>query len=167
MHAIGWGRRMSRKEFNVERSSCACNACVANCKVIPGFLIPSDLPRMAGESDLFEWAEKHLLASPGATFIQRGVTTKIPTLVPAKTERGCIFLSDDNKCTIHEVSPFGCAFFDCQQPTMVADQLSIQAHRTILDEFNPLAIRYRKVWQYLWDKGLRSKSAEEKRREFK
>ena len=112
-------REIIRMEFGHKRTTCACDVCVTNCKNMPGMLLPSDLERMtAGMSlpDIEAWANKNLLASPGALARNRtnGEVFRVPTLVPAiKPDGSCIHLTPENRCAIHEVAPFGCAFFDC------------------------------------------------------
>lgn len=104
-----------RIEFGFERTKCACSSCITNCKFMPGFLLPSDLARMIpSDVDPFIWAEANLLASPGALVAKGEELFRIPTLVPAvKLDRSCIHLNEENRCDIHEIAPFGCAFFDC------------------------------------------------------
>jgi hypothetical protein len=105
-----------RTEFGFERTHCDCRECQINCRFMPGFLIPADLDRMIpANADPYNWAEKNLLASPGAVVMNTatGETSRIYTLVPAvKKDGSCINLKD-GLCTIHETAPFGCAFFDC------------------------------------------------------
>jgi len=117
-----------RTELGFERTVCACSECAINCRFIPGYLIPADLERIAGHLDsenLIEFALENLLASPGATVLDRGQMRQIPTLVPARRNDGaCKFLDANNRCTIHEVSPFGCAFFDAHQSKAESDYRS-------------------------------------------
>lgn len=105
---------MTRTEFGVPRSQCACEGCVTNCRFMPGFLIPADLGRMipAG-AEPFTWAESNLLASPGAVVVKDGRVFRVHTLVPAvQADGSCIHLTG-GRCGIHETAPFGCAFFSC------------------------------------------------------
>ena len=108
-----------RKEFGFARTVCACGECTINCHFIPGYLIPADLERIAarlGYDDLIVFAVNNLLASPGATVLDGGQVRQIPTLVPARRSDGaCLFLNGQDGCSIHGVSPFGCAFFDVHQ----------------------------------------------------
>jgi Fe-S-cluster containining protein len=117
-----------RSEFGFERTVCACAECVINCHFIPGYLIPADLERVAarlGYDDPIEFAVNNLLASPGATVLDGGRVRQIPTLVPARREDGsCLFLDGQNRCTVHDVSPFGCAFFDVHQSKEESDRRS-------------------------------------------
>jgi Fe-S-cluster containining protein len=114
-----------RKEFGFARTVCACGECTINCHFIPGYLIPADLERIAarlGYDDLIEFAINNLLASPGATVLDGGQVRQIPTLVPARRSDGaCLFLNGQDSCSIHGVSPFGCAFFDVHQSKEESD----------------------------------------------
>ena len=124
-----------RAEFGIARSSCACRDCQRNCRHMPGFLIPADLTRMIPPgADPFLWAEANLLASPGALVAKDGKLFRIPTLVPAvKADGSCIHLTGgkrNGKCAIHEIAPFGCAFFDCKTPNDGREQPAlVQIHQ--------------------------------------
>ncbi len=87
-----------RTEFGVARTECACDACVANCRFVPGALIPADLDRISkhlNQPDLVQFAFENLLASPGAIICAQGELITIPTLVPARGADGaCRFLCD-------------------------------------------------------------------------
>jgi Fe-S-cluster containining protein len=117
-----------RTEFGFARTVCACADCALNCHFIPGYLIPADLERIAarlGYDDLIEFAINNLLASPGATVLDGGQVRQIPTLVPARRSDGaCLFLDGRNRCAIHDVSPFGCSFFDVHQSKEESDHRS-------------------------------------------
>jgi len=117
-----------RKEFGFARTVCACGECTINCHFIPGYLIPSDIERIAarlGYDDLIEFAINNLLASPGATVLDGGQVRQIPTLVPARRSDGaCRFLDVLDGCQIHVDSPFGCAFFDVHQSREESDRQS-------------------------------------------
>ncbi|HEX8520617.1 MAG TPA: hypothetical protein VF669_00090 [Tepidisphaeraceae bacterium] len=110
---------MSRTEFGFSRSVCACRRCAISCEHVPGALAPGDVERMAafiGAQDVFAFARDHLLASEGVAVVtDRGDRVTLRTLVPATEPDGsCKFLKG-GRCTIHEVSPFGCAFIDAHQ----------------------------------------------------
>jgi hypothetical protein len=78
-----------------------------------------------GYDDLIEFAVNNLLASPGATVLDSGQVRQIPTLVPARRGDGaCLFLDGRDGCSIHGVSPFGCAFFDVHQSNEESDRRS-------------------------------------------
>jgi Fe-S-cluster containining protein len=119
-----------RTEFGVARTECACRACVANCRFVPGSLIPADLYRIAeylNESALAQFAFDNLLASPGAIIYTRSGLIRIRTLVPARRADGaCRFLTAEDRCSIHVASPYSCAHFDCTQSRKEADDLSLR-----------------------------------------
>lgn len=146
-----------RTEFGRERNFCACKTCVENCRHMPGFLIPADLPRMlpADQSPLV-WAEANLLASPGAKVIYQGQLMRIPTLVPAtKPDGSCIHLKGRN-CQIYQVAPFGCAFFSCSSYDPKLSELGL---KEIVRDASSGGL-YTRLWQHLDRKGLRQLSAE-------
>ena len=119
-----------RTEFGVARTVCACRDCVASCRFIAGSLIPTDLHRISeyvGESDLTRFAFDNLLASPGAIIFTRVRLIRVRTLVPARRSDGaCQFLTAEDRCSIHIVSPYSCALFDCSQSREEADALSLR-----------------------------------------
>lgn len=155
-----------RKEFGYERVKCDCNDCIEPCTYLPGYLIPADLERMKSimdGMDIFKWAEEHLLASPGATVFDRntGEVCCIPTLVPSRGEDGfvCHWLKD-NKCTVHEISPFGCAFFKVCEERDNWQELSLRGLQVILEDHQNNGT-YSQVWYHLNQKGLIAKSSTE------
>lgn len=100
-----------------ERTRCACTDCSKFCRSQPGHLIPRDLERIADAqgfaSPLF--LKPLLWASPGAVVgdARTGKSWRIGTITPRLRKSGrCVFLRDDGMCVIHEVAPFGCAYFD-------------------------------------------------------
>lgn len=67
-----------------------------------------------------------LLASPGAKVFsaEKGVY-RIGTIVPdRKPDGSCIFFGADERCEIHSVAPFGCAFFDDHMSQKKGDRRS-------------------------------------------
>ena len=90
-----------RTELGFERTVCDCKACKINCEFIPGFLLPSDIRRIAlhlGYSNPVEFALDNLLASPGAIVVDRGQIRRIRTLAPDRRQDGaCLFLDCDLK----------------------------------------------------------------------
>lgn len=106
-----------------ERTTCACPECVACCKRQPGPLAPGDFERIAaalGEDR--EAAKLHFWASPGALVAdsRTGRQFRIGTITPRATGGRCVFLGPDDRCQVHAVAPFGCAFFDMHMPIQVA-----------------------------------------------
>jgi Fe-S-cluster containining protein len=152
---------MIRIEMGYERTSCGCKECVRNCQFMPGFLIPSDLGRMIPSGALpTAWAEGRLLASPGAIVANTatGQMFRIRTLVPArKSDGSCINLSADNRCTIHQIAPFGCAFFDCGPERGELSHFGLFAVQEAWEN-NHL---YARIWRHLSREGMVAPSPEE------
>lgn len=150
-----------REEFGFARTVCDCGECTINCHYIPGYLIPADLNRIAEHlvcSDSIEFALEYLLASPGATVLDRGQVRQIPTLVPARRSDGaCIFLDEQNRCRVHEVSPFGCAFFDAHQSRDESNRRSGQGLFQV-DRAWAANHLYARLWLLLWARGLTAPS---------
>jgi Fe-S-cluster containining protein len=121
-----------RTELGFERTVCDCRACKINCEFIPGFLLPSDIRRIAlhlGYSNPVEFALDNLLASPGAIVVDRGQIRRIRTLAPARRQDGaCLFLDEEHRCWIHSVSPYGCSHFDAHQTDEEANLRSSAGH---------------------------------------
>lgn len=149
-------RTTTRTEFGFLRTACACALCVENCKHIPGYLVPNDVERMAkalGCANAGEFAYEHLLASPGATVMQEGRIFQIPTLVPKRkeTDGSCVFLDEHDRCRVHEVAPFGCAFFDHRMDGAEANRRSGRGLREIAQHWATLGYRggYAVLWRLL------------------
>lgn len=160
-----------RTEFGTERSSCACDTCKRNCRMMPGFLIPADLGRMFANGNecsrmsIFKWAEDNLLASPGALVMRNGEMFRIPTLVPAKQPDGsCINLSPDGLCQIHDVAPFGCAFFDCHSGTE-SFALSRAGLIAVYEDHARNGL-YSRIWQHLFALGKTQDAPEVLRKRY-
>jgi Fe-S-cluster containining protein len=153
-----------RSEFGFTRIKCSCHACQKNCRFMPGFLIPSDLGRMipAG-ADPGRWAEENLLASPGALVIKDERAFRIRTLVPAvKPDGSCRFLSSERRCTIHEIAPFGCAFFDCRPERGHLSEYGLKEVARAWAEGG----LYSALWLRLWESGQRQQSPDALRRKM-
>ena len=121
-------------------------------------LIPDDVARIArhlGYTDVMEFARENLLASPGAIVLRDNQQVRIPTLVPQRGADGaCKFLQND-LCTIHSVSPYGCAFFSEHEPRTVGDKKSILGliHITRDHQTNG---RYSRIWSMLDSTNLKA-----------
>jgi len=150
-----------RKEFGFKRTVCGCQECSRNCLFIPGYLIPADLQRLLPtDASKSEWAEKYLRASPGGLVLYQGKAFRIPTIVPARKDNGsCVFHSEGN-CTVHRVSPFGCAFFDNHMSDEEGDIRTRMGLASILEGFQS---GYGELWRHLWEKNLRVPGPEESR----
>jgi hypothetical protein len=138
-----------RTEFGFERTVCDCEACKLGCRFLPGFLVPSDLHRIAehlGYSSLIKFALENLLASPGALVIDRGKIRRIRTLVTARRDGGaCLFLDEQNRCRIHSVSQFGCSFFDTHPTKEEAGRRSSAGHYQV-----DLAWKNKQLYAQIW-----------------
>lgn len=121
---------------NFTRTTCACARCVRCCKEQPGPLAPGDFERIVEhfrehEQLTHEQAErkvrKQLCAAPGALvheFLTLN-TVRVGSITPRSRKGRCVFLTENNRCSIHEVAPFGCAYFDPHMPDEVADPRSV------------------------------------------
>jgi Fe-S-cluster containining protein len=105
------------------RTVCACEEDRASCRTQPAHLLPDDIAPLAQKLIDLGWIHNDLevlgflRASPGALVGKfeggRLRTWRIPTIRPATTDgHRCVFLSKDERCLVHEVAPFGCAYFD-------------------------------------------------------
>jgi hypothetical protein len=123
-----------------ERTICACNECCAHCRRQPAPLIPRDLKRIADALGLpvEVAARRYLVASPGAIVgrqTSHGMAlARIGTIVPRMEDGKCVFLTDDGKCSIHAVSPFGCAYHDAHLPGEVATARSMWSLQQIVGD---------------------------------
>jgi len=112
-----------------ERTVCACSECVSCCKRQPGPLGPGDFQRIAAKLGE-ETAREKLWASPGAVvgkFDAAGDLKlyRIGCITPKHDATGrCVFLGADERCEIHDVSPYGCAFYDTHMGAREADRRS-------------------------------------------
>lgn len=146
--------RKVRTEFGFERTIADGPQEQLACKTSPGYLIPSDLDRMAkaiGFENTKEWALQHLLASPGMKIGWRHLVTgkmevgHIRILVPARNGAGHCEHFVDGKCAIHEAAPFGCAFFDCSQSAKEYERRSIAGLLAIQGDWIVKG-PYSKIW---------------------
>ncbi|HZS06759.1 MAG TPA: hypothetical protein VFD58_18115 [Blastocatellia bacterium] len=160
----------TRTAFGFSRTECDCEECVLNCRYIPGYLIPSDLENIVshlGYDDLLRFAMENLMASPGATVMADGQVFQIPTLVPQRQSDGaCKFLGENNRCSIHAASPFGCAYFDCHQSRCESDRRSIAGLHAIAREWEVGGL-YARVWMVLFSAGLIALSPAEAKKRMK
>jgi hypothetical protein len=96
---------------------------------MPGYLLPQDLEPMRealGCSTLEQLAERYLMASPGAVVQSGAQRFRIPTLVPRRGEDDmCVFFTEDERCDIHPVAPFGCAYADSHMSREDGDRRSM------------------------------------------
>jgi len=165
-----------RTFMGYHRTHCDCPECALNCQYIPGYLLPSDLPKIAAfhgaelnpcldwrhqDAHFHQFILENLLASPGALVLKNGEPHRMRTIVPARKNGWCKFF-DGNLCTIHPVAPFGCAFFDAHQDPHVSSAIS-GAGLTIIArlwEDDPHSL-YCQIWNVLYRKSMRSPPPEE------
>lgn len=149
-----------------KRTICSCNICRTNCKVIPGYLIYNDLINIyhfINPVVKFEqFIELYFLASDGAIVMKNCNIFRIPTIVPKRNNQGyCIFLTNEEKCKIHSVAPFGCRYFDCKQTKEEADYISKYGLSSILEN-----TVYKDIWLHLKNKNLVAIPPEQTRKNF-
>lgn len=112
---------MPRTELGLVSTECSCAECTKVCYTMPGYLLETDIDRIwkkvAPQMTRSQFITSYLKPGRGARLVEGRPDdiqfVQYQTMVPARTSDGkhCIFLKD-NKCTIHDVSPFGCAFYD-------------------------------------------------------
>lgn len=154
-----------REEFGFVRNSCSCRKCSVFCEFIPGSLVPPDLDRLIppGDAPLF-WAEQHLLASPGFQIKTPQFTLSIPSLVPRRQENGHCHWLQGGRCSVHENSPYACAFHNqCLQTDAQAERISIAGREARAKAFKEDGL-YAQIWRHLWAKGLRELTSKESMR---
>jgi hypothetical protein len=154
-----------RTEFGFERTYGTSVEDTLNCQIMPSFLVPADLDRMAnaaGYEDIFEWGMSRLLASPGALVLYKGQQMRIRTLVPARDPKTghCRYLKNGHHCKVHEHAPFGCAFFDA---TMGEREAQRRSQAALMDIFKSWANmgEYAGLWCLLFTQGKVAPGPEE------
>ena len=119
-----------------KRTTCACPECTKCCKRQPGSLAAGDFERIARHLQLPpEEAKKYFWASPGALVrdSSTGRVHRIGSVTPQLKRGRCVFLSDQDKCTIHAVAPFGCAMFDTHMSQVTSHPRSIYLAQSQLE----------------------------------
>lgn len=115
-----------------EPSSCRCAGCVDQCCSAPGILAPGDLERIAAYvgADAGEGGRASGFASVNFEAVEPmacievsdnenkphvdELCGKVPWIRPRRHASGiragrCVFLTDDDRCSVYSVRPFGCA----------------------------------------------------------
>lgn len=116
-----------------DRTVCACKQCQACCKRQPGSLADGDYERIQqhlGASDAE--MKSRFWASPGALVKLRdsGQTIRVGTITPRLRKGRCVFLDENDRCSIHSVAPFGCAMFDTHMSQITAMPRSLALVRS-------------------------------------
>jgi Fe-S-cluster containining protein len=111
-----------------ERTTCACERCKACCKKQPGSLAAGDFERIARHLQISpDEAKKYFWASPGALVrdTSTGRVHRIGSITPRYRKGRCVFLDENDRCSIHAVAPFGCSMFDTHMSPVTAHPRSI------------------------------------------
>ncbi len=104
---------MPQSQF--ERTRCDCPECSQHCTQVPGMLAGTDVFLLVdGDPTNFR-------ASMGALVCGEQGVFRIPTIVPAMKNGRCVFLMENGHCSIHENSPFGCAYLDSHMSAAEGD----------------------------------------------
>lgn len=101
--------------------SCTCETCVNARHRAPGFLLPENLPVLA---EFLGLTEEGLLDSGNLIVTRLWADYEVHGIRPRRTSEGglmgphgngypCVFLTDDDRCAIHDAKPFECAVMDC------------------------------------------------------
>lgn len=127
-----------------DRTTCACAKCVACCSEQPGPLAPGDLERIAAHLGR---AVRDVLgsfwASPGMVVGNRktGAVARIGTITPRMRDGRCVFLTAKDRCGIHAVAPFGCAYADTHMAQEAWHERAIWMARAIAEDAEYAAVR--------------------------
>jgi hypothetical protein len=127
-------------------------------------LIPGDAERLArtlGAKDFDAWVLECLEASQGATVPHEGKLIRLPTIVPRRrAQGGCVFLMED-RCTVHDVSPFGCAYLDMHMSPVEVTRRSAAALLAVANDWARKG-PYSQIWARLFTAGNVAVSLEER-----
>lgn len=130
-----------------KRTECFCPACRKCCKQGPGYTIPGDIKRISEYVRLpINLVLTFFTQGKGAdVFWGNGNHLHVNTIVPrTDTDGKCIFLLGNERCSIHPVAPFGCAFFDMHMPREQGDERSLWGLKQILMD-HKYSYRWRKM----------------------
>jgi Fe-S-cluster containining protein len=77
-------------------------------------------------------------ASPGAVVMDQRtqIQFRVGTITPKfdRRKKACVFLTEEGKCRIHEVAPFGCSFFDAHMSSFEAQKRARWGLQVILSD---------------------------------
>ena len=115
------------QKFPFLRTICDCQACVEHCRTKPGSLAPQDIDAIAAHLGITreECIEEHLTAGRGMIVAKGQELFRIPTVVPTRGFDGACHWLKDGRCSIHEVSPYGCRFYDDHQAPHESDRRTL------------------------------------------
>ena len=120
--------------YAFERTTCACPECVACCTEQPGPLAPGELDYIAAYLGVsVRDALPYFWASPGAVVqdSHTGAVHRIGTITPRLRDGRCVFLTEADRCSIHAVAPFGCAYADTHMAEQEWQPRALWLYRTI------------------------------------
>jgi Fe-S-cluster containining protein len=118
------------------RTVCSCAECTACCHRQPGSLAPGELEAIAAHLDKpVNAVLAKFWASPGALLLNSltGQTFRQGTITPRLKDGRCVFLDAADRCTIHAVAPFGCAYFDTHMTAAEAQPRGVWLARAQAD----------------------------------
>lgn len=110
---------MQNPKERIERTICGCGECSSHCHRAPGYTLPGEIAQIAeylGKENVEQFTEEYFVASKRTRVLIGQDQYIIPTLSPRMENGHCVFLNDAGECSIHAVSPYGCAYFDAHQP---------------------------------------------------
>ena len=151
------------------RKPCECSLCVGACRD-PGYLIPTDLERLGIKTadDARGWIRASMNYAVAVTGGYGLLRALVPT-VNAET-KVCRWMDKDNRCTVHDVAPFGCAYFNaCERRAVVmagTDEMKKQWSGRVMWGFQLIEgawkrraagqpSLYAELWHELWNGGHR------------
>lgn len=108
------------------RTNCACENCTRCCRRQPGALTLGDFERIRDALCLSDdMARERFWASGGALVKTSTGTKRVGSITPRMKKGRCVFLNEQNRCSIHAVAPFGCSHFDTHMDAFTAHERSL------------------------------------------
>ena len=134
-----------------ERTYCDCDQCKVPCHHQPGYLVPSDVDRIAknlGTTREF-FVKTTLRAVNTHVTVDDGEEFDIPLLTPVLArDGGCIlFDKDKGQCLVHQVAPYGCRCFNACSPQDDDHERNADAFAAIMED-----PKYLEDWSTLNDR---------------
>lgn len=157
------------------RTECDCAHCQVGCRTMPGALVPGDVARIVDHQigiaspEAEQFILTHFVASEGARVAKlvdcRPLVFDIPSITPAQKPNGeCVFFAE-GRCTIHAVSPAGCALVDTHMTRADGDAVIAEGLREQIDDLRADG-PYSRLWQHLKENGRLARPRLERRSAF-